>query len=252
MVAVLTSAVRDAANGAEFERELRAAVRLRGADDLGRARGAAHLPRRDEPAARTTSPLLVLDIGGGSTELVVGQRATDVEFFVSTQIGSVRYTERHLHTDPPTPAELAACRAAVRAELEAAVPADVRERVREGIAVAGTPTSFAAIDLRARALRPRARATATGSRSPPASGSSAELAALPARRAPRGSPGCIPTARPRSSPAASILVEAMRLFGLEEIEVSERDILDGAALEARRKTPEKQPNSPHFEAHDMD
>src|SRR5207248_497245 len=91
-------------------------------------------------------PLLVLDIGGGSTELVVGA-GDEVEFHVSTQIGSVRFTERHLERDPPSHDEVAVCRAAVRAGLEAAVPQDVRRRATDGIAVAGTPTSFAAIEL---------------------------------------------------------------------------------------------------------
>ena len=144
----------------------------------------ASRPRRSRASARRASPtwarraarhpagpMLVLDIGGGSTEVVVGQ-GTSVGFFVSTQLGSVRYTERHIHSDPPAPAELEACRAAARAELESAVPRDGARAGERG-------------HRRGRARRPRSRRSSWGStpttptgsraiasRSPPASGSS--------------------------------------------------------------------------------
>ncbi len=145
VVAMLTSAVRDAANGAEFERELERRFGFE-AQTISGEREARLTYLGATSARRHAAPTLVLDIGGGSTEVVVGQ-GDSVQFFVSTQLGSVRHTERHIHTDPPTPAELEACRAAARAELEAAVPREVREQVNEGIAVAGTPTSFAAVEL---------------------------------------------------------------------------------------------------------
>ena len=109
-------------------------------------------------------------------------------------------------------------------------------RAREGIAVAGTPTSFAAIDLAlepydrdrvdghrlvARALRARSSRSSRACRSP----SGAQVRGLHPDRAPTIVAGGI------------ILVEAMRLFGLTEIEVSEHDILDGAAARGRRKLP---------------
>jgi exopolyphosphatase / guanosine-5'-triphosphate,3'-diphosphate pyrophosphatase len=228
IVAILTSAVRDAANGAEFERE------------LGRRFGFEAQTISGEREARLTylgatsgrvreEPTLVLDIGGGSTEVVVG-RGHVVEFFVSTQLGSVRHTERHLHDDPPTPAQLEDCRGAARAELDRAVPADVRERVRDGIAVAGTPTSFAAIDL---ALDPYDPERVEGHRLTLAACERilARLAALPVAERRRVT-GLHPDRAPTIVAGGAILVEAMKLFGLGEIEVSERDILHGAALEA--------------------
>jgi exopolyphosphatase/guanosine-5'-triphosphate,3'-diphosphate pyrophosphatase len=228
VVAILTSAVRDAANGAEFERE------------LGRRFGFEAQTIPGEREARLTylgatsgraheEPTLVLDIGGGSTEVVVG-RGHAVEFFVSTQLGSVRHTERHLHHDPPMPAELEDCRGAARVELERAVPVDVRERVRDGIAVAGTPTSFAAIDLE---LDPYDHERIEGHRLTLAAceGILARLAALPVAERRRVT-GLHPDRAPTIVAGGAILVEAMELFGLGEIEVSERDILHGAALEA--------------------
>ena len=103
--------------------------------------GATALRPPDDPTER-----LVIDIGGGSTELVRGARGR-IGFHVSTQIGVVRHSERHLRSDPPAPAELAALCADVDAALAAAVPAAERAPVRAAIAVAGTATSCAAIDL---------------------------------------------------------------------------------------------------------
>ena len=103
---------------------------------------------------------MVLDIGGGSTEVVVGSEGR-VEFFVSTQIGSVRYTERFLHTDPPSGAGAGGVPRGGREELAAAVPRTCARSPRDGVAVAGTPTSFAAIDL---ALEPYDRERVDGHR----------------------------------------------------------------------------------------
>jgi exopolyphosphatase/guanosine-5'-triphosphate,3'-diphosphate pyrophosphatase len=231
VVAILTSAVRDAANGSEFERELERRFGFEARTVTGERE--ARLTYLGATAGRAhEEPTMVLDIGGGSTEVVAG-RGHDLEFFVSTQLGSVRHTERHLHGDPPTAAELGACRAAARAELEQAVPADVRERIRKGIAVAGTPTSFAAIDL---ALDPYDPDRVDGHLLTLAAAERilAELAALPVA-ARRLVTGLHPDRAPTIVAGGAILVEAMRLFELGEIEVSERDVLHGAALEAAGK-----------------
>ena len=143
---VATSAVRDAANGEEFAQTLRERFGLdvhviTGDDEAQLTFRGATLER--EPGGE---PLLVLDIGGGSTEFVVGRSGEGPSFHVSTQAGSVRQTERHLHSDPPTADELEAAREEIRAIVDGAVPADVRHGVADGVAVAGTPTSVAAID----------------------------------------------------------------------------------------------------------
>ena len=87
--------------------------------------GAADLPRRDERAraAATRRRTLVIDVGGGSTELVVGS-GDEVSFHVSTQAGVVRHTERHLATDPPTRHELAPLAEDVRSIFAEAVPTE--------------------------------------------------------------------------------------------------------------------------------
>jgi exopolyphosphatase / guanosine-5'-triphosphate,3'-diphosphate pyrophosphatase len=228
VVAVLTSAVRDAANGAEFERELRERYGFEAATITGERE--ARLTYLGATTARPhEGPLMVLDIGGGSTEVIVGA-GDRVEFFVSTQLGSVRHTERFLRSDPPTGLELEECREAVWEALEWAIPEDVRVRTPAGIAVAGTPTSFAAIDM---SLEPYDRARVDGYRLTLAAVEriQSELAAKPiaARRAVKG---LHPDRAPTIVAGGIILAQAMKLFGLGEIEVSEHDILDGAAIEA--------------------
>jgi exopolyphosphatase/guanosine-5'-triphosphate,3'-diphosphate pyrophosphatase len=243
VVAMLTSAVRDAANGAEFEADLRRRFGFDAQTIPGERE--ARLTYRGATSARPPEqPTLVLDIGGGSTEMVVG-RGDSVEFFVSTQLGSVRHTERHIHTDPPTDDEVAACRAAVSAGIEQAVPEAVRAAVRDGIAVAGTPTSFAAIDL---GLDPYDPERVEGHRLPlpVCKRILAELAARPLAERRRVT-GLHPDRAPTIVAGGAILVEAMRLFGLGEIAVSERDILHGAAVEAAEnatKVPEIAPKRP--------
>ena len=171
-VAVLTSAVRDAANGAAFARRVRDGfgldARTIGGDEEARL---TYLGATSERAARSDGPVVVIDIGGGSTEFVVG-RGGEVSFHVSTQAGVVRQTERHLRTDPPTPSDLLSLRAEARAIFAAAVPQDVRDATREAVAVAGTPTSLAAMDLelerydaaRVHVIACRSRAVRTSSR----------------------------------------------------------------------------------------
>src|SRR5690242_16245012 len=119
-LAVATSAVRDAENGEAFLGEVEwsygfATRLLTGHDE-------ALLTFRGVTAGRTLEPgTVILDLGGGSTELVLGG-PDGVRWHDSLDLGSVRLTERHLHTDPPTADELEACAAAVRALLEERVP----------------------------------------------------------------------------------------------------------------------------------
>jgi exopolyphosphatase/guanosine-5'-triphosphate,3'-diphosphate pyrophosphatase len=147
-------------------------------------------------------------------------------------MGSVRHTERHLHGDPPTPPELAALAADARSTVETDVPVDVRERVEAGIAVAGTATSLAAVDQE---LDPYDADKVHGYRLSRASCESlvARLAALTVDER-RDVTGLHPDRAPTIVAGALILLESMRAFGLDEIEVSENDILHGAALVASR------------------
>src|SRR5204863_72310 len=98
----------DAANGEEFARAVRERLGLDARVLTGDEE--ARLTYLGATAARAAPPgerLLVIDIGGGSTELVIGEGA-EVRFHVSTQIGVVRHSERHLRSDPPAAGELAA------------------------------------------------------------------------------------------------------------------------------------------------
>jgi exopolyphosphatase/guanosine-5'-triphosphate,3'-diphosphate pyrophosphatase len=234
-VAVLTSAVRDADNGHRLERLLRERFGFE-AETISGEREARLTYLGAVSAREYPSPLLVLDIGGGSTEFVVGHGKT-IAFHISTQAGSVRHSERNLHSDPPTEAELARCAAEIRGEIVAAIPAEVRQSVADGVAVAGTPTSFAAIDQQ---LVPYDRARVDGYRITRARCEQilAQLAALPLERR-RAVPGLDPERAPTIVAGGVILVESMKAFGLESIEVSEHDILHGMALEAAAETPRR-------------
>ena len=231
VVAVATSAMRDAANGPEFrdeiERRFGLDARTISGDEEARLTFLGATAGRD-PAAAT----LVVDIGGGSTEFVVGHPGGDPEFHLSTRLGSVRHTERHLHTDPPTAAELDALAQDARAIVEAEVPAGVRAGVDAGIAVAGTATSLAAIDQE---LDPYDPERVHGYRLGVASceGLLARLAALTVVQR-REVSGLHPDRAPTIVAGAGILLESMRACGLDEIEISENDILHGAALAASR------------------
>ena len=198
----MTSAVRDAANGAEFSAAVRERFGLEGRTLSGDEEAA--FTYAGATAARPTgdpTELVVIDIGGGSTELVCGSGGR-LGFHVSTQIGVVRHTERHLASDPPAPAELAALADDVDAGLAAAVPGDVRERTRVGGGGGGHGDVV-------RGDRPRARALRHGEgRGPRALARDARRAARAARRDAAGaaqgrSAACIPTGRPRSSRASS-------------------------------------------------
>ncbi len=228
-VGVATSAVRDAENGEEFRARLRERFGIDARTIPGEEE--AELTFLGATAGRARpEQTLVIDIGGGSTEFVVGRPGERPDFHVSTQLGSVRHTERHLKTDPPSQQELAALGRDAAALVAAEVPEDWRARVASGIAVAGTATSLAAIDQRLDPYDPERVHGYVGSL-----GSCermlAELAALPVEER-REVPGLHPDRAPTIVAGAAILVESMRAFGLDRIEVSEHDILHGAALRA--------------------
>lgn len=225
---VATSAMRDAENGDELRDLLRERfgieARIISGDEEARLTflGATH----DQP---TRDPTLVFDIGGGSTEYVVGHPGQEPSFHVSTQVGSVRHSERHLHSDPPAPAELETLARDVDGVLGAEVPASVRATVERGIAVAGTATSLAAIDLR---LDPYDPERVHGHRLALATCERllARLAGLELAER-RKVTGLDPDRAPTIVAGAAILVRSLHSFGLGEIHVSEADILHGAALE---------------------
>jgi exopolyphosphatase/guanosine-5'-triphosphate,3'-diphosphate pyrophosphatase len=227
-VAVLTSAVRDSANGEQFAAQVRDRYGLEPhvltGDQEAQLTFMGATSERD-PSDRT--PTLVLDIGGGSTELVIGA-GSEVGFHVSTQAGVVRQTERHLHRDPPDPGEMDALVSDVRAILADNVPAAERDAVGHGIAVAGTATSLAAI---AQHLDPYDAERVHGYLLSAAECNRilGELAAMTLEQR-RHVAGLQPGRAPTIVAGVLIFREVLALFGLDRIEISEHDILRGAAL----------------------
>jgi exopolyphosphatase/guanosine-5'-triphosphate,3'-diphosphate pyrophosphatase len=227
-IAVLTSAVREAANGREFAEQVEQRYGLE-----------PHVLTGDEEAALTflgatserdpddQTPIAVIDIGGGSTEIVIGE-GRQARFHVSNRAGVVRQTERFLHSDPPTDEELERTREDVQAILKDGVPEGERNAVEHAIAVAGTATSLAAIAQRLEPYDPnkvhgyhltreRCEEILT------------QLAAIPLEER-RQVPGLDPARAPTIVAGILILLEVLTLFGLSQVEVSEHDILRGAAL----------------------
>lgn len=229
IVALATSATRDAVNGEEFRQLLH--------DRYGFD---AHIIPGEEEARLTflgatshrsaeEGPTVVIDIGGGSTEYVVGAPGDDPSFRVSTQAGSVRQTERHLPEDPPSDEDIVTLREAIHSIVSSQVPAEVREQVHRGIAVAGTATSLAAIDQGLEPYDPE-KVDGYALRLDTCHRILGELAAVPLEER-RRITGLHPDRAPTIIAGAAILVESMRVFGLSEVEVSEADILHGAAID---------------------
>ncbi len=227
-VAVMTSAVRDATNGRQFA----AAVAERYGLDVHVLSGdeearLTYLGATDEVDPGSQEQILVMDIGGGSTELIIG-RGRSAGFHVSTQAGVVRQADRHIDSDPPSAAELAAVADDVRQTIAAAVPEELRSGIERALAVAGTPTSLAAI---AQSLDPYDPERVQGYRL-----TADERERILARLGQmtleerRHVTGLHPDRAPAILPGIVILTVVMELFGLGAVEVSEHDILRGAAL----------------------
>jgi exopolyphosphatase/guanosine-5'-triphosphate,3'-diphosphate pyrophosphatase len=225
--AVLTSAVRDAANGAEFAATVRERFGLDARTITGAEEAALTFAGATSERAGDHREIVVVDIGGGSTEFVTGRDGA-VAFHASTQAGVVRQTERHLHDDPPSPEQLQALAAEAQTIFTTAVPPDVRERVQEAIAVAGTATSCAAIELELDPYDPErvhGHVLTLGT----CEMLLARLAQMTEDER-RDVVGLHPDRAPTIVAGVAMLVEVLRAFGLDEVEVSEHDILRGAAL----------------------
>jgi exopolyphosphatase/guanosine-5'-triphosphate,3'-diphosphate pyrophosphatase len=228
VMAIATSAVRDAVNGDAFIAELRErfnldARLLTGEEEanLTYLGATAHRPAGDST--------LVFDIGGGSTELIIG-RGARVGFHTSLQAGTIRQSERHLTRDPPDPQELEDLAADVRNLIERAVAAQSEAKASRAIAVAGTPTSLAAIDQELEPYDPgRVHGYKLGLQR--IQRMLSRLSSLPLAERLRV-PGLHPGRAPTIVAGTVILVQVMRAFQIKEIEVSELDILHGSALSA--------------------
>jgi exopolyphosphatase / guanosine-5'-triphosphate,3'-diphosphate pyrophosphatase len=229
-----TSAVRDAHNREEFfegvkrltgkepemlSGETEARVTFLGAiSDLG-----------------DTGTYLVIDIGGGSTELIVGQR--EPERSVSLEIGCVRMLEKHLHSDPPTSAELESMRAEIMAALDGAKPTLEVPRGVRMVGVAGTITQLAILKAGVPVYDPDVSHHSVLSHGDVRM-LARRLSSLPydARKRVKGlEPGRVDVI----VAGAGILQCAMEAFDAAEVLVSEKDILDGLVLELLASEPTK-------------
>jgi exopolyphosphatase / guanosine-5'-triphosphate,3'-diphosphate pyrophosphatase len=230
---VATSATRDAANRDDFHDMVRATLGqsaevITGPEEAALsytgAIGALTGPV-DQPSAG--SPYLVVDIGGGSTEFIIGT-ADGPGAARSVDIGCVRMTERHLHSDPPTAAQIAAAQADIRAAID-----DVRRSVpvqdaRTLIGVAGTVTTVAAIAMELPAYQPdRIHGSVL---------SAAQVHEVTGRllAMPREQRAALPVMHPGRvdviGGGSLVLQTIVEQLQMPEVVVSEHDILDGIAL----------------------
>jgi exopolyphosphatase / guanosine-5'-triphosphate,3'-diphosphate pyrophosphatase len=237
---VATSATRDAANRADFEAMVVATLGqlpdvVTGVEEaelsfLGATAslaGAAQAHGAQPPRP----PYLVVDIGGGSTEFVLGD-AAGVRAARSVDVGCVRLTERHLHSDPPPPDEVQATEADVRAALELVTAQVPVSEAATLVGLAGTVTTVAALALGLPAYDPVA---IHGSRIPVAAVRSVTAGLLTASRAKRASSPVMHPGRVDVIGAGALVLRVvMDAFDLEEVVVSEHDILDGIALRLAR------------------
>jgi len=223
---VATSATRDAANAGEFRDMV---VRILGVppevvtgDDearlsfTGAVRG---LPPQTEP------PFLVVDIGGGSTEFVVG--ASTVEHAISVDIGCVRMTERHLHDDPPTPGQIRAAEADIAAGVDRALTVVPGRDARTLVGLAGSVTTVTALALGLDRYDPAQIHHARVSYPDVAKVTADLLAMTKAQRL------SLPVMHPGRADVigagALVLRIVMERAGADDVIASEHDILDGIA-----------------------
>jgi exopolyphosphatase/guanosine-5'-triphosphate,3'-diphosphate pyrophosphatase len=247
---VATSATRDAANAGEFVRgvtrilgiapevlsgDQEAALSFTGATAEFAAAGGGEAGEQAPSAAQLLRappppPYLVADIGGGSTEFVVGAGAPDAGREVaglSVDIGCVRLTERHLHTDPPLPAEISAATADIDAALAAVAAKVPLTDARTLIGLAGSVTTVAGIALGLAAYDP-ARIHHAVISAPQVHQVTRDL--LSQTREQRAA---IPVMHPGRvdviGAGALVLDRVLIRFGFGQVVVSEHDILDGIA-----------------------
>jgi exopolyphosphatase/guanosine-5'-triphosphate,3'-diphosphate pyrophosphatase len=239
-LAIATSAIRDAENGEAFLGEVEWSYGFK--TRLLSGHDEALMMFRGVTSERTIEHgTVIVDIGGGSTELVAGG-PDGVRWHDSLDIGSVRITERFLHSDPPTQAEMDDAATAAHALLAERVPAETRSDISSAIGVAGTITSLGALAL---GLEEYNRDQVHGSK---LTGEALEeqlrrLASVPLEER-RGLRPLDPDRAPVIVGGALIAREVLAYFKLDKLEISERDILDGAALAAAELPDEEEGAAP--------
>ena len=225
---IATSAVRDAENGSAFVAELRERFALDA--EIFDGDMEAQTTYLGTTAERVGDEvLLVADIGGGSTELIVG-RGKEANFHSSLQAGVVRHTERMLTSDPPSAAELERLAVDISRLISKALDGEDFPEVEHCVAVAGTPASLVAIDLRLEPYDPE-QVEGQVLRLGTIQHWLSKLSAMPLAERQQVT-GLHPDRAQAIVAGLVILIEIMRAFDLESIEVSEHDILYGGAIRA--------------------
>ena len=235
---VATSATRDADNAAEFVRLVKEVLGvapevLTGAEEAVLSFTGATAELGGGP---DRGPYLVADIGGGSTEFVLGEvlargddppRPPVPPRAISVNVGCVRMTERHLHGDPPTDQEVVAAIADIDAALDTVAAAVPVRQARTLIGLAGSVTTVAAIAMRLPAYD---AARIHHARVSAADVHAVTLGLLAQTRAARAAIGVMHPGRVDViGGGALVLDRLMQRFGFGEVLVSEHDILDGMA-----------------------
>lgn len=222
---VATSASRDARNRSEFVAGVRSRIGVEPEVIPGTEEAALSFAGavRGLPQGLVTSPSLVVDIGGGSTEFVLGTDSPEVA--VSVDVGCVRMTERHLVSDPPTPDEIDATRRDVRAAVERAAAAVPFTQARALVGLAGSVTTVAAMALDLPEYDPDVLHGSVISAQQVSEVAASFTAMTRAERAalPYMHPGRVDVI----AGGAMVLDEVVRAVGAPEVVVSETDILDG-------------------------
>jgi exopolyphosphatase / guanosine-5'-triphosphate,3'-diphosphate pyrophosphatase len=239
-LAIATSAIRDAENGEAFLGEVEWSYGF--VTRLLSGHEEALLMFRGVTAERELNPdTIIVDVGGGSTELVAGE-PDGVRWHDSLDIGAVRLTERFLPSDPPRSDELEACATGVRALLAERVPDEIRTGARSAVGVAGTITSIAALALGLEDYD-RDRVHGFELTSGALERQLQRLASVPLAERRELRP-LDPERAPVIVGGALIARETLSFFGVDVLEISERDILDGAALAAAELPEEEEGAAP--------
>jgi exopolyphosphatase/guanosine-5'-triphosphate,3'-diphosphate pyrophosphatase len=227
-----TSATRDAQNRDEFVTMVQAELGVGPEVITGTEEAALSFAGAVAGLPGARSPLLVADIGGGSTELVLGGNGLPGLRSHSMDVGCVRMTERHLRDDSPTPAQIAATVADLNAAINRAAVDVPLDSAATFVGVAGTVTTIAAIALDL----PEYDADAIHG----STISAAQVAEVTARllRMSHGERAALPVMHPGRvdviGGGALVLRTLMERTGAPEVVASEHDILDGIALSLLR------------------
>jgi exopolyphosphatase/guanosine-5'-triphosphate,3'-diphosphate pyrophosphatase len=233
---IATSATRDAANAGEFAAGVRDVLGIEPEVISGEEEAALSFVGATIELGRTgpAGPYLVVDIGGGSTEFVLGDghRGVTAPVSVSVDIGCVRMTERHLHGDPPSAAEIAAATSDIEAALDVVALKVPAASAATLVGLAGSVTTVAGIALGLREYDPTA---IHHSRIPAAQVHAVSRALLAQSHAQRSAIGVMHPGRVDVIGAGALILDrVMARFGFSEVVVSEHDILDGIAWQLAR------------------